>query len=138
MANLDPRIEASLRDVHDSIDRRGELPSVEKLKESYARFREQFGPERLSSLDGDALLQLMHTHGNKESLVYWLEFKNDPEFPGTFFGSIAGGSAHKFGLFRRKDTGQWVTGRPQNEQNISQAEAVAVARNHREQLLAGV
>ena len=138
MAKLDPRIEAGVRDVHDSIDRRGELPSVEKLKESYARFREQFGPERLRSLDGDALLQLMHTHGNKESLVYWLEFKNDPEFPGTFFGSIAGGSAHKFGLFRRKDTGQWVTGRPQNEQNISQAEAVAVARNHREQLLAGV
>ena len=49
----------------------------------------------------------MHTHGNQDSLVYWLEFKNDEELPGTNFGSIAGGSAHKFGLFRRKETGQW-------------------------------
>jgi 5-methylcytosine-specific restriction enzyme B len=79
----------------------------------------------------------MHTHGNKESLVYWLEFKNDEEFPGSRLGSIAGGSAHKFGLFRRKDTGQWVKGSPQNEENVSQAEAVVVARRHRDQLLAG-
>jgi hypothetical protein len=41
----------------------------------------------------------MHAHGNRESLVYWLEFKNDDEFPGQMFGSIAGGSAHKFGCF---------------------------------------
>lgn len=138
MPNLDPRIEANLRDIHDAIGRRGQLPSVDQLNESYASFRKRFGPERLRSLDGDALLQLMHSHGNKESLVYWLEFKNDTEFPGTLFGSIAGGSAHKFGLFRRKETGQWVTGSPQNDRNITQDEAVVVARKHRDQLLAGV
>ena len=54
------------------------------------------------------LLETMHTHGNKDSLVYWLEFKNDEEFPARF-GSIAGGSAFKFGIFRRKETGTWVT-----------------------------
>jgi 5-methylcytosine-specific restriction protein B len=80
----------------------------------------------------------MHTHGNKESLVYWLEFKDDEEFPGPNLGSIAGGSAHKFGIFRRKETGQWVKGSPQKEQNISEAEAVVIARKHRDQLLAGV
>jgi hypothetical protein len=62
------------------------------------------------SLDGPALLQVMHAHGNRENLVYWVEFKNDDEFPGQMFGSIAGGSAHKFGLFRRRETDQWVQG----------------------------
>ena len=138
MNSLDPRIEEALRTTHDGMARRGELLSAERLQESYAAFRDRFGPGRLRSLDGEALLQAMHTHGNKESLVYWLEFKNDAEFPGQTFGGIAGGSAHKFGLFRRKDTGQWVKGSPQDEQNISQEEAVAIARKHRDQLLAGV
>src|SRR5438874_4986957 len=134
MNHLDPRISQGLRTALETIARRGELLSTEQLQDGYAAFRKQFGPDRLRSLDGEALLQLMHTHGNKESLVYWLEFKNDAEFPGPRFGSIAGGSAHKFGLFRRKDTSQWVKGSPQNEENVSQAEAVVVARKHRDQL----
>ncbi len=138
MNHLDPRIDQGLRTALETIARRGELLSAEQLQEGYAAFRKQFGPDTLRSLDGEALLQSMHTHGNKESLVYWLEFKNDAEFPGHRFGSIAGGSAHKFGLFRRKDTSQWVKGSPQKEENVSQAEAVVVARKHRDQLLAGV
>ena len=36
----------------------------------------------------------MHAlHGNYDSLVYWLEFKNDDEFPTRQFGSIGGGTA---------------------------------------------
>ena len=93
-----------------ALDRRGEeLLSSDRLRVSLAAFRERFGPERLKSLDGEALLHLMHLHGNKESLVYWLEFKNDEEFPGPKLGSISGGSAYKFGLFRRKDSDQSVT-----------------------------
>ena len=65
-------------------------------------------PGVLTKLDGEDLLETMHAHGNKDSLVYWLEFKNDDEFPARF-GSIAGGSAFKFGIFRRKETGTWVT-----------------------------
>ena len=80
----------------------------------------------------------MHAHGNKESLVYWLEFKNDEEFPGPSFGSIAGGSAHKFGLFRRKETNQWVVGSPTHDKNISEADAITVARKHRDQLVLGI
>lgn len=138
MENLDPRIEQGLRSALDAVARRGELLSKERLQEGYATFRDHFGPEKLKSLDGEALLETMHAHGNKESLVYWLEFKNDAEFPGPMFGSIAGGSAHKFGLFRRKDTGQWVKGSSQNEVNITQAEAVVVAREHRDHVLACV
>src|SRR5687768_15658253 len=73
-------------------------------------FRRRFGPESLARLDGVALLELMHLPGNQDSMTYWLEFKNDDEFPSSRFGSIAGGSAHKFGVFRSSKSGEWVTG----------------------------
>jgi 5-methylcytosine-specific restriction protein B len=111
---------------------------VDRLQEYYAVFRERFGPNKLKSLDGQALLQTTHGLGNREGLVYWLEFKNDEEFPGRRFGSIAGGAAHKYGLFQRKETGQWVKGSPQREERISEAEAIEVARKHRDQLMAAV
>lgn len=135
---LDPRIQQELSAVHDDLEHRGELVPVEQLKSSFALFKSMFGPEKLRSLDGDVLLQTMHSHGNKESMVYWLEFKNDDDFPGQHFGSIAGGSAHKFGLFKRKDTGQWVKGGTRSEKVVETAEAIKIARSHRDQLLAGV
>ena len=138
MINLDPRIEQDLKKIHDDFTRSGKLLPRERLQAAYNAFRDRFGPEKLASLDGTALLHYMHLHGNKESLVYWLEFKDDDEFPGISFGSIAGGSAHKFGLFRHKESGQWVTGAPQAEIPLTEAEAIVVARKHRDQLLAGV
>src|SRR6516225_11687484 len=138
MSTLDPRVERSPRDAYDALQKRGELLPTERLQASYSAFRSRFGPNALNSLDGIALLHAMHAHGNRESLVYWLEFKNDDEFPGQKFGSIAGGSAHKFGLFRRRETDQWVQGPVNNEKNIPEAEAVAVARRHRDELMAGV
>ena len=82
MSSLDPRIEQGLRSALDAVARRGDILPQERLQAYYAAFRDRFGPDKLKSLDGPALLQAMHTHGNKESLVYWLEFKNDEEFPG--------------------------------------------------------
>jgi 5-methylcytosine-specific restriction enzyme B len=137
MSDLDPRVEESLRGTHDALEARGQLLSTERMNASYAAFRSRFGPDVLKSLDGAALLNTMHAHGNKESLVYWLEFKNDEEFPGPAFGSIAGGSAHKFGLFRRKETGQWVTGAPGYDKILTEPEAITLARKHRDQLLLG-
>ena len=137
MNGLDPRVERSLRDAYNALELRGELLSTERLQASYAAFHSRFEPDALTSLDGPALLNAMHAHGNKESLVYWLEFKKDDEFPGPAFGSIAGGSAHKFGLFRRKETNQWVAGSPTRDQNISEADAITIARKHRDQLLLG-
>jgi 5-methylcytosine-specific restriction enzyme B len=135
---LDERLERSLRAAHEVLGQRDELLPPDRLQECYAVFRDRFGPERLRSLDGDVLLNTMHASGTKESLSYWLEFKNDEEFSGIRFGGIAGGSAHKFGLFRRKETGLWIAGSSQNEVNVSEADAIAIARNHRDQLLAGV
>jgi 5-methylcytosine-specific restriction protein B len=133
---LDRRIQESLVTAHDAIVGRGELLSVDRIRVCYAAFRERFGPDKLRALDGGTLLQAMHSYGNKQSLVYWLEFKNDDDFPGQAFGGIGGGSAHKFGLFKRKDTGQWVKGGAKSEKAIDEAEAVTIARMHRDQLLA--
>jgi 5-methylcytosine-specific restriction protein B len=107
----------------------GDLPSREQLARYHAVFRTHFGPEQLQLLDGEALLEMMHDHGNHDSLVYWLEFKNDDELP-DLFGSIAGGSALQFGIYRRKETGAWMTGSLQDQRELSTAEAVQIARKH--------
>ena len=131
------------KSVHDDLKRRyeqlleqGQLPSREKLQEYYATFQSHFAPDKLRQLDGEELLNTIHAHGNRDSLVYWLEFKNDEEFP-EGFGSIAGGSALKFGIYRKKETGAWMTGHPSSQKELSVDEAIGIARTHRDQLVAG-
>lgn len=114
----------------------GEFIPKSKLPQYYQTFRDKFGPEKLQRLDGDELLITMHERGNRDSLVYWLEFKNDDEFP-SVFGGIQGGSAHKFGIFRKKETGEWVTGSSNNSREISEKEAIEIARRQRDQLVKG-
>jgi 5-methylcytosine-specific restriction enzyme B len=137
MAQLDTRIEQALRAAHDKLLGSGDLLPQERLVEIYTIFNERFGPDKLKSLGGKDLLETMHSHGNTDSLVYWLEFKNDEEFPGPLFGGIGGGSAFKFRLFRRKASGRWVSGSPQRERILSDDEAVTIAVSHRDQLIAG-
>ncbi len=113
---------------------------MEVLKSQYELFKQKFGPDALAKLDGEALLTFMHDHSDKSSLVYWLEFKADEEFNTRHFGSIAGGSALKFRVFRRKETGNWQAGSEigNKPKDISMADAIEYARSHREQLLKGV
>ena len=135
---LDSRVEQSLREACDTLTRGGKLLSTDLLTAIYNTFRAHFGPDTLRSLDGAGLQKrCMHT-AVRRALVYWLEFKNDDEFPDPTSGSISGGSAHKFGLFRCKDTGQRVVGGTNSEKNISDADPAILARKHREQLLFGV
>jgi 5-methylcytosine-specific restriction protein B len=131
-ARVDQRIAAAVRDLRTS----GELPPREVLVRAYANFRRQFGPDVLASLDGEALLMKMHDRGGRDSLVYWLEFKDDDEMPGRF-GSIAGGSALKFGIYRRRETGAWMTGAATDQKVLSLDDAIALARRQRDQLVAG-
>lgn len=133
---LDERLIADLRATQAKLTEEGRLYSVSQLEQFYDNFRRRFGPEALSRVDGEALLTLMHAHSNRDSLVYWLEFKNDEELPATF-GSIAGGSALKFGIYQRNQTGAWMTGSPTNQREMSIAEAVDAARKHRDQLIKG-
>ena len=133
------RIKARTLDDHKKLTADGKLPSSSQLEVYYRTFRSRFGPDELARLDGEDLLEAMHSLGNKDSLVYWLEFKSDEEFPARIFGSIAGGSAFKFGVFRRKETRTWVTtDEGNNPRDISVGEAVVIARKHRDQLLRGV
>ncbi|MEN6622988.1 MAG: AAA family ATPase [Smithella sp.] len=119
------------------LEERGEIIPDEKLADYYRHFRSKFGPEVLEKLDGETLLDTMHNSSNKDSLVYWLEFKNDEEMPNRF-GSIAGGSALKFGIYRRGDTGYWMSGSPQRQIVLKLEEAIQIARRNRDQFKAGV
>ncbi len=134
---LDEKVVQEIRKAQANLNSEGKLPSKAQLSAFYETFRQRFGPDRLKNLDGEALLEAIHNHSNRDSLVYWLEFKNDEELPGTMFGSIAGGSALKFGIYRRKETGVWMKGSPQNQQELSTEEAIQITRNHRDQLLRG-
>ena len=133
---LEKNVHKHLKRSYEQLLEQGQLPSRDKLQEYYATFRSYFSPEKLLQVDGEELLNIIHAHGNRDSLVYWLEFKNDEEFP-EFFGSIAGGSALKFGIYRRKDTGAWMTGSPTAQKEISLTEAIRIAGSHRDQLVAG-
>ncbi len=133
---LEPRIRENLQSTRDRLLEQGSLLTQDTLDACYALFRRRFGPEVLAGLDGEELLHLMHLHGNRDSLVYWLEFKDDEEFPAQF-GSIAGGAATKFGLYFRKETGQWMTGAANQQRAIAVEDAVKLARGHRDQLIAG-
>ena len=135
--SLEPIIRARIERRASKLLDDGRLPSPETLDASYARFREKFGPDALRQLDGTTLLYRMHDFADRDaSLVYWLEFKNDEDFP-ECFGSIAGGSALKYGLYRRRDNGAWMTGNAMKQRQVSEAEAVEIARRHRDQLVAG-
>ena len=133
---LHPVIAEKLRNAHEDRIRTGKSMPLDRLQRCYETFRREFGPEALSALDDEELLERMHAHGRKDSLVYWLEFKDDEELP-AHFGSIAGGSALKFGIYRSSDTGMWTIGSAQKQQQISVGEAIKIARKHRDQLLRG-
>jgi 5-methylcytosine-specific restriction protein B len=127
-----------IREIHTRLDSQGELFSKSQVDKFCETFRQNFSPSKLNTLDGEVLLEAMHNHSNSDSLVYWLEFKNDDEFPTPKFGSIAGGSALKFGVYKRKETGAWMSGSPQNQKELSVDEAVEIARKHRDQLSRGI
>ncbi len=107
-----------------------------QLQQFYSLFQGRFSPERLEELDGENLLHTMHSL-EPDSLVYWLEFKNDDEFSSPDFGSISGGSALKYGIYKRKHNGTWMTGSPHKQTELSTVQAINVARKHRDQLIAG-
>lgn len=131
---LHPLIEEHLRHLHAEMLANGDLRSPDALAGYYDTFRQRFGPEALRAHEPDTLLSLLHETG-RDGLIYWLEFKDDDEFP-SIFGSIAGGSALKYGFYRRQETGEWMTGHPSAQRAITRAEAIALARRDREQLVA--
>ena len=127
-----------IREKREQLVNSGQVLNQQQSTNYHDVFRNRFGPSVLKSLDGETLLNFMHD-SHKDSLVYWLEWKNDDEFQTKKFGSIAGGSALKFRIFRRKETGSWQAAGPNanRPEDISLEQAIEYAIEHRNQLLNG-
>lgn len=100
------------------------------------QFVSNFGVESISALSGKELLTKLFYSDveNKENLCYTLEFH--PKMR-EIFGSIAGGSAFKFGLFYHKKNHCWTTGSSQKSQQLTEEEAIKVATSIRDALVQG-
>lgn len=111
--------------------------SYEKFIECREQFMERFSPEKLRNLEGvDLLNSIFYTTGdNTNALCCWIEMNKDCRMT---FGSIAGGSAYKFGLFQKKETGLWTTGAPNNPQELSEEEALVLGKEIRDALIKGI
>lgn len=104
---LEPYLFEQLKQALNQQSAAAALMTPSQIEDQTRLFRERFGPQKLGSLDGESLLQYMHGRQQvvDKCLMYWLEFKDDEEFRGPRFGSIAGGSALKFGVFQRAADG---------------------------------
>jgi 5-methylcytosine-specific restriction protein B len=87
---LDERISHEIMTCYEKLISEEELPTKAQLERYYETFRNRFGPDVLKNLDDEDLLATIHTHGTYDSLVYWLEFKDDEEFKTKVFGGISG------------------------------------------------
>ncbi|TXL71777.1 AAA family ATPase [Vineibacter terrae] len=137
------------KDVHDILNRyiaaelgrSFVLPDVTELSRQRSAFLAHFGPEQLAKMSGPDLLRLLpHNASNDQPMDYWLEFKNDGEFNFALFGSIAGGSAAKFGPWQEKKTGAWRSKLEGGREipNISEADALTALEERRAELLNAV
>lgn len=110
--------------------------SREDVEENRRLFIEKFSPEKLKNLGDDELLDtIFYTTGdNTESLCCWIEMNKECRMA---FGSISGGSAFKFGLFQKKETGVWITGSPNAPQELSDEEALVLGKEIRDALVRG-
>lgn len=115
-----------------------EIPcSRSNIETAIREFQERFSPEKLAAIEDENLLtSLFYTVGdNTEALCCWLEHNADCR---EYFGSIAGGSAYKFGLLQKKDTGEWMTGSPQKPEVLSEEQALEIGKTIRDALVKGV
>ncbi|WP_200801562.1 AAA family ATPase [Bacillus sinesaloumensis] len=124
-------------ETRKSLLQQKKMQTEEELKAGYRVFQEKFHPDQLRALNGKELLDTMFNLGNRDSLVYWLEFKNDDDFQTTTYGSISGGSAYKYILFPRSSDGVWMTGSGQNPVELTEDEALDTAVQVRNDLLVG-
>lgn len=99
-------------------------------------FCDAFSVEKLTAMTGRALLtRLFYSdEENKTNLCYMLEFH--PRMR-EIFGSIAGGSSFKYGLFYHKKSQSWMTGSPVKPQTLTEEQAIDVAGAMRDKLIAG-
>lgn len=124
--------------INDYITGTGfEVPNNRDVENSALdEFRERFAPDILKKLDDEEILsKIFYTTGdNTEALCCWLEHNSSCR---EYFGSIAGGSAYKFGLFQKKDSGDWMTGSPQKPHTLTEEQALKIGKEIRDALVNG-
>lgn len=126
------RIASKIRDYLDD-NNLGDL-SIEEIENNQTYFQNKFSPERLKEFEGIDLLNYMFMHdGDKNNLCYDLEFNKMYNFA----GSIKGGAAYKFYLFKKKDINQWVSGSPHNQRILTIEEAIEEGTKIRDALVNG-
>lgn len=108
----------------------------EEIQVLHEEFKARFSPEMLLGISDSYLLKSMFysAETTNDSLCYWLEFN---QYSRKYCGSIAGGSSYKFGLFQRKEDGVWMTGSPNKPEELTDEQALEIARNIRDMLVKG-
>ncbi len=110
-----------------------EFPSEEVLIEKINYFKEKFGYNALK-IDGKELLFKIHgpyREDEDQSLVYWLENKDDEEFPKYFGTSRVGHSGHYRVYFSPPDD-CW---KDKHLKKLSEGEAIILGEENRNNLL---
>lgn len=113
-----------------------QLGTIDKeAAELYKEFRGKFAPEVLKAVEGENLLRkiFLNETGSKDSLCYTLEY--DKRF--SIFGSVAGGSAYKYGLFYSNDKKTWMTGSSRKQKSLTLKQAIELGTQIRDELVAG-
>ena len=119
---FDPYHMAAKR-IHDYVLSNGFTieASEDDLHGIYDGFNAKFSPEALSRIpDVELLTALFYSsESTNDCLCYWLEFNIQSR---KYFGSIAGGSSFKFGLYQRKEDNVWISGSPSKPEELSDAQ----------------
>ena len=106
----------------------------EEFENCFKSFQEKFSPEILKQLDGENLLNFIFLHdSDKTTLCYNLEFSK--EYAST--GSIKGGSASKFSLFKRNKDGKWAAGGGRSIHAVNINEAIDIGTKIRDAIVNG-
>jgi len=128
-----------LKDTSEKLLLEKKILSAEELNQGYILFSKKFGTDILKSLDDEQLIETIFNSSNKEGLIYWLEYKNDDEFKTNSYsyGGIAGGSAFKYIMYKRRLDNKWVTGHPNKPVLLSTDKAIELGKNLRDSLVVG-
>lgn len=105
----------------------------DEFEDAIKKFHKMYSPEILEKFNGVDLLNRIFLHdGDSNNLCYFLEFSKDF----NIFGSISGGSAYKFTLYKKKDSG-WVYGSSLKSENLTEDEAIQVGTKIRDAIVKG-
>ncbi len=129
--------ERAARIINDHILETGfEFEKTEdELKGLTAEFNAKFSPDKLMSYSDDELMEAMFYTAaqTNDSMTWWLEFHK--EMRGQF-GSIAGGTSLKYGIYQNKEQ-EWITGGSANKRVIPYEEALEIGKDVRDKLVKG-